>query len=526
MRRLPKSTGLFETHLTVSDLERSIAFYRDVVGLPVALELEDHRAAFFWIGAPGEAMLGLRSIGSAPLGTSHHIALTVSLADVLDACDALRSNGITPLSFFGSETAEPSVIGWMPAATVCFRDPDGHLIEYLAMLEEPARAEDGIVPWSEWASHHPAAEAVHVELYTGQRGELRALFEEAEDSGAALDAYIDAGAVLVAVVGGRVVGQLQLIDDPADDASEIKNMAVEATYRGRGIGRALIEAAKDMTQARGISTLVVGTAAADIGNLRFYQHLGFRMRDIERDAFLPEGGYPTGMMVDGIRLRDRVWLELELLPGDVMTDTTPAGAVAGPLPGRSVSRPDPRVRTSAAVGGAEAESRHGEPPRVELAGAECVDEVRALWLELHRHERDVAPDLPIVTDDERSWRQRRSMYVRWLELDQGFLVLARNRSGVVGYAVVRLEEGSDDTFPVGERYAELYSLSVTRARRGEGIGTALLDFVDAELASRGIRDLAVAVMIGNSDAQRLYEGRGLRPAEILLYRFGSDRRSG
>lgn len=28
--------GLFETHLTVRDLERSIAFYRDVVGLPLA----------------------------------------------------------------------------------------------------------------------------------------------------------------------------------------------------------------------------------------------------------------------------------------------------------------------------------------------------------------------------------------------------------------------------------------------------------------------------------------------------------
>jgi hypothetical protein len=29
-------------------------------------------------------------------------------------------------------------------------------------------------------------------------------------------------------------------------------------------------------------------------------------------------------------------------------------------------------------------------------------------------------------------------------------------------------------------------------------------------------------MLGNTDAQRLYERRGLRPAEIVLYRFGSD----
>jgi lactoylglutathione lyase len=50
--------------------------------------------------------------------------------------------------FFGQPTHEPTVIGWMPAAAVYFRDPDGHMLEYLAMLVEPAG--EGIVPWSEW----------------------------------------------------------------------------------------------------------------------------------------------------------------------------------------------------------------------------------------------------------------------------------------------------------------------------------------------------------------------------------------
>jgi ribosomal protein S18 acetylase RimI-like enzyme len=160
-------------------------------------------------------------------------------------------------------------------------------------------------------------------------------------------------------------------------------------------------------------------------------------------------------------------------------------------------------------------------PKVELAGAERVDEVRTLWLELHHQERNIAATLPLVADDERSWRDRRALYVRWLELEQGFLALARSRDAVVGYAFVRIERGSDDTFPMGELYAELYSLSVAHGWRGHGIGTMLLDFVDAELASRGIDALTVAVMVGNSHAQRLYERRGLQPAEIVLYRFGA-----
>ena len=107
--------GLFETHLTVSDLKRSVGFYRDVLRLPIALEVPERNAAFLWVGDPGRSMLGLWSLGSAPLGLVLHVAFEVGLDNLLEACGALRAQGITPLSFFGEPTDEPSVIGWMPA---------------------------------------------------------------------------------------------------------------------------------------------------------------------------------------------------------------------------------------------------------------------------------------------------------------------------------------------------------------------------------------------------------------------------
>jgi hypothetical protein len=36
------------------------------------------------------------------------------------------------------------------------------------------------------------------------------------------------------------------------------------------------------------------------------------MRSIERDAFTAETGYPAGIVIDGIALRDRVWLDYPL----------------------------------------------------------------------------------------------------------------------------------------------------------------------------------------------------------------------
>jgi lactoylglutathione lyase len=147
--------GLFETHLTVTDLERSIGFYRDVVGLPLAIEIPERNVAFFWIGGRGHAMLGLWSLGSAPMGLTLHLAFEVALDDLLNAPETLEARGVTPLSFFGTETREPSVIGWMPAASLTFRDPDGHLLEYLTMLDDEPMSEIGIVPWSEWLARRP-----------------------------------------------------------------------------------------------------------------------------------------------------------------------------------------------------------------------------------------------------------------------------------------------------------------------------------------------------------------------------------
>ena len=143
--------GLFETHLTVSDLEASIAFYRDVVGLPLAHRVPERHVAFHWIGAPGRAMLGLWSLHTSPVRLRLHLAFDVALGDVVGSIDRLRAHGITPLdSGSGAPINEPIVFGWMPAAAVYFDDPDGHSLEYIAMLPGMPRPEAGRVTLSAW----------------------------------------------------------------------------------------------------------------------------------------------------------------------------------------------------------------------------------------------------------------------------------------------------------------------------------------------------------------------------------------
>lgn len=132
--------GLWETHLTVADLDRSIGFYRDVVGLTLAHIVPERHAAFFWICQPRQAMLGLWSVHTSPMAMRLRYPFQVTLEHVQASVAALRQAGLQPVSGSGGRpTGEPEVIPWIPAASVYFRDPDGHLLEFIAMLPEPPR---------------------------------------------------------------------------------------------------------------------------------------------------------------------------------------------------------------------------------------------------------------------------------------------------------------------------------------------------------------------------------------------------
>jgi lactoylglutathione lyase len=141
---------LFESHLTVASLERSMAFYGGALGFELAHLTENRQAAFYWLGGPGDSMLGLWETGAVPQRMSLHVAFRVELANLLEAPSRLRAADITPLDFWGCPSDEPTVLAWMPAVSVYFHDPDGNLLEFLSMLPEGPRPDLNVLSWSRW----------------------------------------------------------------------------------------------------------------------------------------------------------------------------------------------------------------------------------------------------------------------------------------------------------------------------------------------------------------------------------------
>ena len=142
--------GLYETHLYVEKLENSIDFYKNVLGLEQCHFEAERRAAFFWIGKPKVAMLGLWEKPKAEID-NRHFAFRCDKEYILnEAVDFLKLHNLKPYNFLKDGTERPMVFAWMPAIAIYFNDPDGHYLEFIAILDENARPELGVISYEEW----------------------------------------------------------------------------------------------------------------------------------------------------------------------------------------------------------------------------------------------------------------------------------------------------------------------------------------------------------------------------------------
>ena len=150
--------------------------------------------------------------------------------------------------------------------------------------------------------------------------------------------------------------------------------------------------------------------------------------------------------------------------------------------------------------------------RILRAGAERIDDLEPLWKSLLEHHRSVGPRIPGVglREPDASWALRRTEYEEWLAEPDAFVLLAEEDERAVGYAVVHFRS-SDDSRVTGERFGELESLAVLPEARGRGIGTALMEAVEAELLRLGIGELEIGILVTNEGATRFYERHGFRP---------------
>ena len=152
---------------------------------------------------------------------------------------------------------------------------------------------------------------IEFSLYSGSRELLAPLFSEADDSESQIASYRELGDVLVAIENGHILGHAQIVETRETGVVELKSLAVREDRRCQGIGTALVAASLAHCRNRDAQSVLVATAAASIGALKFYQRQGFRIKRVIRDFYSPVRGYQPRRL-NGIPLLDEVILDLAL----------------------------------------------------------------------------------------------------------------------------------------------------------------------------------------------------------------------
>lgn len=122
-------------------------------------------------------------------------------------------------------------------------------------------------------------------ITTSETESIVAILQDAEEGeerirAAVLDA---ANTSYSAFDDGTLVGAATLHWEQHE--SEIIYIAVAANLRGRGYGKAMIEALFAEMRQRGVSALLVGTANSSLENIAFYQKCGFRIDSVRQNFF-------------------------------------------------------------------------------------------------------------------------------------------------------------------------------------------------------------------------------------------------
>ncbi|BAO77232.1 VOC family protein [Winogradskyella sp. PG-2] len=142
--------GLYETHLFVENLERSIDFYSNVLGLELCRKRDDRRTAFFWIGQPKQQMLGLWEKPKDEIDI-RHFAFQCDPDWILnESVNFLKDKKLNFWNFLNDGTERPMVFAWMPAIAIYFSDPDGHDLEFIGLLEGESKPVKTILSYEEW----------------------------------------------------------------------------------------------------------------------------------------------------------------------------------------------------------------------------------------------------------------------------------------------------------------------------------------------------------------------------------------
>ncbi|UOQ69197.1 GNAT family N-acetyltransferase [Hymenobacter volaticus] len=130
----------------------------------------------------------------------------------------------------------------------------------------------------------------------------------ADENPLLIEQYLPRSLVYVVHVNGQAQGICLL--EPRGEHGEIVSIAVEPSYQGRGLGRALLRHVTAQSRQLGLQQLLIKTGNSGIGQIALYQQEGFELVGLNLNYFLH--AYPQPIWENNIQCKHQLVFELRL----------------------------------------------------------------------------------------------------------------------------------------------------------------------------------------------------------------------
>jgi len=159
---------------------------------------------------------------------------------------------------------------------------------------------------------------------------------------------------------------------------------------------------------------------------------------------------------------------------------------------------------------------------VSIRQATLEDAALLALLNYSVHEIHVAQMPARYKPTRRDSPEVRAAFVQRLQTDDRLNYIAEVAGTAVGYIACERREVEDNPFTQPMTVLYIDQMGVEAAYRGQGVGSALLKFVEQVAREQGIDTLTLGVAAFNDGALRLYERHGFVLVSLRLMRKISD----
>jgi len=129
----------------------------------------------------------------------------------------------------------------------------------------------------------------------------------ADPSRKSINSYINKSRVIVSRDSNKLTGVGVISNNK--DKFEIRNLSVQESHQGLGIGKRLVEELISVARNGNGKQLIVGTGNSSLGQLKFYQKCGFKYYRVIEGYF---DSYPEPIFENDLQCRDLVYLKFKL----------------------------------------------------------------------------------------------------------------------------------------------------------------------------------------------------------------------